>query len=214
MSLKSKFFSLFPTLHVALILMSVYGFVVRASLSSFFLIFFFIYAFPLICFRLLNTLFPIKEGVSDIFEKKFSPWWAGHQIQLLFMAMPRLESLLILVPGLYSLWLRAWGSKVGRGVYWTPGVCNYDRNLLEIGDGVIFGERSTTVCHVISPKEGKGLLKIQKVIIGDRCFVGAAAVISPGVRMDSETFLKAGSHAYPGTHIYKDGFDGKIVTDD
>lgn len=214
MTLKSKLFNLFPSIQVLLILMAFYKFVQVPELFSFFKIFFYIYLFPLICFRVLIFFHPIREGVSDIFGGEFSPWWAGHQIQLLFMAVPRLESLLILVPGLYSLWLRAWGAKVGKGVYWTPGVCNYDRNLLEVGDGVIFGERATTVCHVISPKDGKGLLKIAKVRIGDKCFVGAACVVSPGVTMDSGTFTKAGSHIYPDTHIFKGGYEGKIVTDD
>ncbi len=214
MTIKSKVFSLFPAFHVCLILISFYFFVKDPGIIGFSYIFLATYLFPLLCFRLLILFFPIKEGESDIFSKDFSPWWAGHQIQLLFMAMPRLESLLILFPGLYSLWLRAWGSKIGKGVYWTPGVANYDRNLLEIGDNVIFGERSATVCHVISPKEGKGLLKVSKIRIGNYCFVGAACIISPGVKMDDKTFLKAGAHAYPGTHIYNGGYEGKIVTDD
>ncbi len=214
MTIKSKIFNLFPTVHILLILGSFYGFVKNPMLASFALIFFFIYLFPLITFRILTFFYPIREEVSDIFSGDFSPWWAGHQIQLLFMAIPRLESVLIMVPGLYSIWLRAWGSKVGKGVYWTPGVTNYDRNLLEIGDGVIFGERATTVCHVISPKDGKGLLKIAKIKISNQCFIGAGSVLSPGVQMDDKCFVKAGAHVYPDTHIFKGGFKGKIVTDD
>jgi len=213
-SLKSKIFNLYPSIHIVLILASFYNFVKHPEVINFFSIFFMIYLFPLLTFRLLAFFHPIKEGVSDIFGSQFSPWWAGHQIQLLFVALPRLESLLILVPGLYSIWLRGWGSTIGKGVYWTPGVTNYDRNLLEVGDNVIFGERSTSVCHVISPKDGKGLLKIVKIRIGNNCFVGAGSVLSPGVTMDEKTFVKAGAHVYPDTHIFKDGYKGKIVTDD
>ncbi len=213
MTLKSKIFNLFPALHLMLILSSIYCFVKSPNPISFLSIFLFIYIFPLLMFRILIFFYPIKEEVSDIFSD-FSPWWAGHQIQLLFMAIPRLESILIMVPGLYSMWLRAWGSKVGKGVYWTPGVTNYDRNLLEIGDNVIFGERATTVCHVISPKDGKGLLKVSKIIIGNQCFVGAGSVLSPGVLMEEKCFVKAGAHVYPDTKIFKGGYEGKIVTDD
>jgi acetyltransferase-like isoleucine patch superfamily enzyme len=214
MTIKSKIFNLFPTLHIVLILSAIYCFVKGPNPLSFGAIFFFIYFFPLICFRLLVFLYPIKEDVTDIFSSDFSSWWAGHQIQLLFMAVPRLESVMIMVPGLYSIWLRGWGSQIGKGVYWTPGVTNYDRNLLEIGDGVIFGERATTVCHVISPKGGKGLLKVSKIKIADHCFVGAGSVLSPGVTMEEKTFVKAGAHVYPGTRIFQGGHEGKIVTDD
>jgi len=214
MTIKSKIFNLFPTIHIVLILSAFYHFVKYVTPLNFIAIFFFIYLFPLLTFRALIVFFPIFEGESDIFSGEFSPWWAGHQIQLVFMAVPRLESILILVPGLYSIWLRAWGANIGKGVYWTPGVTNYDRNLLEIGDNVIFGERATTVCHVISPKGGKGLLKISKIKIGERCFVGAGSVLSPGVTMEDKTFVKAGSHVYPGTRIFLGGYEGKIVTDD
>ncbi len=164
-----------------------------------------IYFFPLVCFRILTCLSPIREGVSNILEKKFSPWWAGHQIQALFIATPWLESLLRLTPGCYSLWLRAWGSKIGKNVYWTPGVTNYDRNLLEVGDHVTFGERAVTVCHVITPKEGKGLLKIAKVRVQSKSFVGAGSVLSPGVVVEEGTLVKAGSQVYPGQRVTKEG---------
>lgn len=211
MSWKSKLFNLFPLFHILLILVCVYHFVLNPNPLSFVSIFLGIYIFPLLCFRLFVILYPINEGESDIFGGGFSPWWAGHQIQLLFVAMPRLESLLIIIPGLYSLWLRCWGSKIGKQVYWTPGVVNYDRNLLEVGDNAIFGERSLTVAHVITPKKGKGILKIAKVRVGNRAFVGAGSVLSPGVTMDEKTFVRAGSNVFPDTHIRKDGHTGKIV---
>lgn len=205
MTLTSKAFSLFPALHIFLILGSVYNFVKFTSALSFFYIFIAIYIFPLICHRLLVTITPVVEGVSDIFSKSFSPWWASHQIQSLFIAIPRLESLLILIPGLYSLWLRCWGSKIGKSVYWTPGVANYDRDLLIVGDGAIFGERAVTVAHVITPKNGKGLLMVSKIRVGNKCFVGAGAGLGPGVTMDDGTFVKAESRIFPNNHVTKDG---------
>jgi hypothetical protein len=205
MTLSSKIFSLFPAIHISIILGSIYFFVNRTSPTSFLLIFLSIYLFPLICHRFLVTFFPVKEGVTDIFSKKFSPWWASHQIQSLFIALPRLESVLIIIPGFYSMWLRLWGSKIGKGVYWTPGVANYDRDLLVVGDGAIFGERAVTVAHVITPKNGKGLLMVAKIKVGSKCFVGAGSGLGPGVTMDDGTFVKAESRIFPNNHVTKDG---------
>ena len=201
MTLASKFFSLFPACH----LVSIFGALVWwiDSHSPIGLIIFLgaIYLFPLMCFRILNFFTPIKEGKSDILAKKFSPWWAGHQIQSLFIAVPALEAVLKILPGFYTLWLRCWGSEIGKNVYWTPGSIHYDRNLLLVGDNVVFGEQSLTVCHVITPKEGSAELSVAKVKIGENSFIGAAAVLSPGAVIDKNSFLKAGTRVYPFEHF-------------
>ena len=134
-------------------------------------------------------------------ESSFCPWWAGHQIQSLFNAVPQIESILKIVPGLYSFWLRCWGSKVGKGVYWTSGSVHYDRNLLEIGHGALFGELSISVCHVITPKDNKALLMIAKVKVGHKSFIGAGSVLSPGVRVDDQVMISAGTKSYPKWHF-------------
>lgn len=205
MTVWSKIFAVFPALHIALILTSTYTFVKNPDPYSFIIIPMSVYIFPLISFRILNLLSPIKEGVTDILNDNFSPWWAGHQIQSLFIAVPFIESILKIIPGLFSLWLRAWGSKIGRNIYWTPGTTHYDRNLLIIGDGVVFGERSTTVCHVITPKDGKALLRIKCIEIEKRAFVGAGSVISPGVIIESDVMVKAGTNVYPMRRVTKMG---------
>ena len=205
MTLSGKLFALFPAIHISSILASFYLLCSRGEAKYLLLFLTTIYALPVICFRVLTLIKPMNEGVSDILSKDFSPWWAGHQMQSLFIAVPALEAILKIIPGFYSFWLRCWGSKIGKNVYWTPGVLNYDRNLLEVGNGVIFGEQSLTVCHVITPKKGQGLLKISKVRIGDSAFVGAGSVISPGVTMDKGTFVKAGERIYPHWHITKEG---------
>ncbi len=205
MTIWSKVFSLFPSLHIGIILYSIYISISSPSALSFSFIFLSIYIFPLIIFRILNFFTPIKEGVSDILNDRFSPWWAGHQIQMLFISIPSLEAILRIIPGLFSLWLRCWGSKVGKRVYWTPGSVHYDRNLLRIGNGVIFGERSTTVCHVITPKDGKGLLRIKFVEIEDYAFIGAGCVLSPGVIVESGVMIKAGTDVYPMRRVTKNG---------
>lgn len=211
MTIWSKIFSLFPAIHVALIISSIYYFVISRSFIGLCSILIAIYVFPLLCFRFLNLITPIEEGVSDILNDNFSPWWASHQIQSLFIAVPALESILRIIPGAFSIWLRLWGSKIGKGVYWTPGTVHYDRNLLIVGNGVIFGERSTTVCHVITPKKGKALLRIKSIQIEDYGFVGAGSVISPGVIIEEGVLVKAGINVYPMRRVTK---DGEIKIDD
>ena len=152
-----------------------------------------LYLVPLLAFRLHQLISPLRAGGSRLDGRSYVPWWGGHQIQLIYIAVPQLEALLRMVPGLYSLWLRGWGSKVGKRVHWTPQVEVTDRSLLEVGDGVIFGHRAVLFGHVIRQGKQHLLLYVRPVTIGDGVFVGAGsaigpgAVIRPGARLDAET---------------------------
>jgi hypothetical protein len=204
-TISSKLFALYPAFHALAILGCLYQFVLSPNPLRFASIFLAIYLLPLASFRLLNLITPIREGTSDIMGNKFSPWWAGHQIQGLLMAVTWFESPMRMVPGLYSLWLRLWGSKIGKNVYWTPGISVYDRNLLDVGDGALFGEKCNTVSHVISPKGGKGLLYIKKVTVGARAFIGAGSTLSPGTIVEPGVLLRADSKIYPNSLVTKEG---------
>lgn len=134
-------------------------------------------------YRLHQWLRPMRQGFSAVTGKDYSPWWGGHQIQGLYIAFPALEAALRLVPGVYSAWLRLWGAKVGRGVYWTPRIEIIDRALIEVGDGVVFGHRSVLCSHVIVPK-GKNLRLYAKAIrIGSGALLGAEARLGPGCQV-------------------------------
>lgn len=152
-----------------------------------------LYLVPVVAFRLHQVIAPLRAGGSRLDGRSYVPWWGGHQIQLVYIAVPQLEALLRMVPGLYSLWLRAWGSKIGRRVHWTPLVEVPDRSLLEVGDGVIFGHRAVLFGHVIRHGKHGLVLYVRRVRIGDGVFVGAGsaigpgAVIRPGARLDAET---------------------------
>ena len=153
-----------------------------------------IYVFPVVAFRLHNLLFPIKTGMSDLGKRGYSSWWGGHQIQLLFIAVPRLESVMTLVPGLFSLWLRAWGSRVGRGVYWTPQIEILDRSLIDVGRGVVFGHKVIASSHVVTrTKSGTLLLMVERISIGDDAFIGAGTRIGPGVTVNKGAVVSAAS---------------------
>lgn len=161
----------------------------------------FVYLGPLLAYRLHDKLWPLRTGGSHLVGAKYSPWWGGHQIQLVFYAFPWLEAALRLVPGLYSAWLRAWGSTVGQQVYWTPAVEIGDRALMVIGDGVVFGHRVAAFCHVIKPRKGNMLLVVRKVTVGSGAFVGAGVVLAPGAVVAPGAFVEAGTHVYPGEHV-------------
>ena len=166
---------------------------VAAGLTTFYLL-------PLAAYRLHGWWFPLREGGSRLVGG-YSAWYGGHQIQAIYLTLPVLESLLRLVPGLYSAWLRLWGAKVGRGVYWTPQVEIIDRGLLEIGDRVVFGYRSGVVSHVIRPSKGNLLLYVGKVRIGDRAFIGAGSYLGPGVTVAAGAMVPATTHVFPRAKV-------------
>lgn len=94
------------------------------------------------------------------------------------------------IPGAYSAWLRLWGSKVGKGIYWTPQVELLDRHNLTLGDRIIFGHKATLTCHVIVKKRSGMVVLIERgIVIGDDCFIGADARLSPGVRLPAATHI-------------------------
>ena len=72
---------------------------------------------------------------------------------MIFCRLPMLEEIMRLVPGLYSLWLRLWGARVGRLTYWGAGLRILDRSFLHIGDDVIFGAAVRLNPHVLTRNE-------------------------------------------------------------
>ncbi len=105
-----------------------------------------------------------------------------------------------MIPGAFSCWLRLWGSKIGKRVYWTPRLELLDRHLLDIGDSVVFGYNSGLCGHIVvsrrqfekqsqlgisdtvaQSKDDRPVLLIGKVTIGDGAFIGAGSRLGPGV---------------------------------
>ena len=182
--------------------------IIKPSVWTLMLLAFTVYGFPLCAFRFLNLLSPVKEGFSQIDEKQFSPWWGGHQIQAIYIAIPQLEAALRLIPGAFSFWLRMWGSKVGAAVYWTPRVDIVDRNLLDIGDRVIFGDKVECFGHVIKPKQGRLLLYVKRVHIGHHVFIGAGNRLGPGVRIADGAYVPVLSVLFPNQNVRKE--EGRV----
>lgn len=197
----SWFFTAFPALVLALAAASCTWIACRPGVASLLSLPLVLYGLPLLSYRLHDLVHPLSPGASSLNSEQYSPWWGGHQIQWIYLAFPALEAALRAVPGLYSLWLRLWGSKVGWGVYWTPCVEISDRGLLEIGDGVVFGHKAGLYCHLISPTRGDITLLVRRIHIGDGVFVGAGCVLGPGVVVAPGAVLPAGSQLRPGTRV-------------
>lgn len=158
---------------------------------------FVVYVLPPFAFRVHQRWFPIRLGASRLVGARYVPWWGAHQFQLIYIAIPQLEALLRLVPGLYSLWLRCWGAKIGKSVYWTPLVEISDRSLLVIGDNVVVGHRAGMYGHIIRPTRDNLMLYCKPVIIGAGAFIGAAAVLGPGSKIKERAFIEAAARVHP-----------------
>jgi hypothetical protein len=196
MTLGGRLVSLFPVLHGLAILTSLVVFVMSQNLIFLASFFAAIYVLPLLFFRLHNLFLPLTEGFFDIAAKKYSVWWASYQFQFVFIAMPVFEAPLHLIPGAYSMWLRLWGSKIGKNVLWTPRVEVVDRGLLEIGSHVVVGHLVAFCSHAITPRKGKMTLMVKKITIGEGSFVGADSQFGPGANVSAGEMVKVKSAIY------------------
>lgn len=149
-----------------------------------------IYLYPVLAFRLVNLFKPLQEGNFNLSKREYSPWWGSHQFQLIYYACPFLEAVLRLIPGVYSFWLRLWGAKLGKNIYWTPNVEISDRPLLEISTGVVVGHKVHFLSHVIIPYKNSLRLYVKKIQVGTGCFLGAGSRLGPGVVVDDGVVLQ------------------------
>jgi hypothetical protein len=136
---------------------------------------------PPLVVRLILAVRPLPRIEIAIGSPPFLTWWLTSQWQVIFNRLPWIEEVLRLVPGLYAAWLRLWGAKVGKLVYWTPGLRILDRSLLDIGDRVVFGAGVKINPHIILPnKERRLVLFAGTVRIGDDVLVGGYSILLAG----------------------------------
>jgi acetyltransferase-like isoleucine patch superfamily enzyme len=202
MTLRARLMVLFPALHATAIFAAIVMFVLLRTGWSLASIPLAAYALPLVTFHLHQRLCPIQVGTHSIVQG-YSPWFGTHMIQQGFIAMPFLESLLRLFPGVFSVWLRLWGARIGKNVYFAPGFEIADRSLLEIGNGVIFGYGVKMSSHYITPSRQYGGMKvyIRGLRFEERCFVGASSRFGPGVEVRAGAFVRADTDHYPDTVV-------------
>ena len=152
---------------------------------------------PAMVVRLTLMLRPLPAGDVGIASDAFLVWWFTSQWQVIYNRLPWVEEVIRLVPGLYSAWLRLWGARVGRLVYWTPGLRVLDRPLVEVGDHVVFGASVRIHPHVIRPDEsGRQILQLGTVRIGNDALVGGLSLLLAGCWI-------APGEATPGKREYR-----------
>lgn len=181
MNAADRLFSYFPLMMTAAAFAALGVFAAWPSGWTVFLLLFVLYLLPPLVLRIMLRWAPLKMGVGCIDGRAFCPWLAAHNIQAFYDALPYLESLLRVIPGFYSMWLRLWGSRVGYGVEWPVRMDVLDRNLMDIGNRVVFSREVELAAHVRQKMEGGGSrVLVRPVRIGAYAFVGAGARIGPG----------------------------------
>lgn len=172
---------------------------------------------PLLC-RLLG-LGRLSQGEIAVPSTAFFRWWSSWQLQMVFNRFPFIEEGLRLVPGLYSLWLRLWGARVGRLTLWSPGVRVYDRPFIQIGDDAVIGLEACLLAHFGGlDREGRSNLVIGPVAIGDRTTVGGRSLLGPGLVLEADQFTETlflgtpFSHWRAGERVHSENFSPRNLT--
>lgn len=207
MTYLSLILSFFPSLIFLLSLASCLWFIIMPSIQAIMTIIFFLYFFPVIVYRIHNFFYPIPCGLSDLRSKEYNAWWGSQQIQLIYNTFPSLEKVLHLFPSLFTIWLRLWGAKIGKNVYWVPTVTVLDRGLIEVGDNVIFGHLSAISSHTVEPSLSKLYVYVQWVRIGENVLVGGESRLGPGSHIEAGAFVPFRHTVLPG-EVFKANTNG------
>lgn len=198
-----------PLLHVggavALIVLPLLG---RFPLWAIWLAPALLYLLPPVVVRAMLLLRPLHDGQYRLDSREFLWWWFSAQWQIVFNRLPFLEEILRLVPGLYSLWLRLWGARVGSLVYWSPGCAILDRPFLHVGKQTVFGAAARVHPHLILRKpNGQAELVLARIVIGDEALIGGLALLLPGVKVHDRQQVRGARPAAP----YSEFRDGRCI---
>ena len=141
---------------------------------------------PPLIVRVATLWTPLATGLVQPGTASFLHWWFTAQWQIIFARFPALEEMMRMVPGLYSLWLRMWGARIGAFVYWSPGVVILDRSLVRIGSRVIVGAAARLNPHALAPVRERTMgLYLAPITIGDDVVIGASSQLLPGCEVES-----------------------------
>jgi hypothetical protein len=160
---------------------------------------------PPLLTRMVHALAPLPAGRISIESGGFLSWWATAQFQIVFNRLPMIEELLRMIPGVYSNWLRLWGSKIGRLTYWSPGMVVLDREYLDLGDDVVFGAGVRLNGHVIlRNQQGRLELAVAPIKIGSGASVGGYSLLTAGTEIGAGESTRAHLLSPPFT-LWRDG---------
>lgn len=201
MTTLSKILSFFPSFMLVIILINLGWLIIEPSILSFLTLLISLYIVPLLVHHIHQYFYPNLEGIYYLKNKEYNPWWGSQQIQLIYNTFSFLEKILHLIPGLFSLWLRLWGAKIGKNVYWVSTISILDRSLIEVGDEVILGYRVGISAHSVKPKKDNLVVFVEKIKIGNYVFISGDVGISPGVIIEDRAFIPYGKKIYPKVKI-------------
>lgn len=89
--------------------------------------------------------------------------------------------------------LRSRGAVIGHGVsIYTSKIDKAHAYLLEIGNNVTISD-ARILLHDASMRMSTGYTKVGKVIIGNNVYIGADAIVLPGVRIGNNVIIGAGA---------------------
>jgi hypothetical protein len=181
----------FPMFHIISILGQIYCAFKRPSGMNFAILIFIIYFLPPLLYRIFSLIVPVKVGKVKLGpEHEPNGWMIAHRLQMTYHIFPFIEGTMNSLPGIYSNWLRLWGSKIGRMVYWAPDVRIYDRTHLTVGSKTFVGGALLS-CHLAVPKrDGSFELFFAPISIGNRVFISAQANIGPGSNIHDGEHIK------------------------
>jgi hypothetical protein len=160
-----------------------------------------IYILPPLSGRVAMGLFGAPQG-ADLGQeaRAYKVWWFLMQMQVLFNRFPFFEELLRMVPGLYALWLNAWGARVSTVVYWGAGAVVVDRQSARIGPRAVIGIRAVISGHLaVKDPSGAFRVTLAPVEIGEGALIGAYAGIGPGCRVAAGEDVPAAAFLRPFT---------------
>jgi hypothetical protein len=151
---------------------------------------------PMLC-RITIMCCGRPSGIVKTSSKTHSVWWLLMQYQLLFNRFPVLEEILRVIPGLYSVWLNAWGAKVDPFTFWSPGAAVMDRYHLNIERGVILGTQCLLSGHlIVKQPDGSTLL------ITDPITLRAGGCACNGAAWMSDTCQSNGANQSPTQTLF------------
>jgi non-ribosomal peptide synthetase-like protein len=119
-----------------------------------------------------------RAGQYRLWGLYFFRWWL---VRAVLSAVPR--RYLTGTP-LLNLFYRLLGAKVGRGVYLGTDEC-LAFDLMEVGDDAHIGPDTLMTGCVV---EG-GMLKVGKITLGKRCFIGTRCALRPGAKVGDDGWL-------------------------
>lgn len=198
-------FAFYPSLKIVTLLALIICYI--KSLSFFYIILIIFTAFVLtpLLYRTMKLIYGESNGKVLIgkYAKRGSMWVIGFHLQQFYTSFRFFERFMILVPGMYSMWLRLWGADIGQKIIWTPQSLIVDRPHVKIGDKSLIGNYSYISAHYIKKIENKYYLIISNVDIGSNCVLSYRCTIAPGSTVEDKVFMEAGSSTYPNQIITK-----------